>query len=81
MPRFLCYDDGMTIPPPLKTVHQAAALLNVRAARVRELIRLGKLPAEHHPTSYRWTIRPNDLKKYLKVPRPRGRPLKALEKK
>lgn len=62
-----------------QTVNETSAILNVRPARVRELIRLGKLLAVHHKTSYRWMIKKNDVQKYLNAVRLRGRPLKALE--
>jgi excisionase family DNA binding protein len=56
-------------------VSEAATVLGVSPARVRELIAEGKIQAKHHKTAYYWMIRAVDLKKYISIgPAKRGRP-------
>jgi len=62
-------------------VKEAAAVLNVRPARVRELIRTGQLPGVQSATSFRWTVSSGSISDYLGRPRLKGRPLKALQQK
>lgn len=46
-------------------VSEAAKVLGVSPARVRELIAEGKIRAKHHKTAYYWMIRATDLKNYI----------------
>lgn len=57
------------------TTNDVAAILGVKPARVRELIKHRKLPAKNHPTAYTWIIQRAALKKYVQEGRAgRGRP-------
>lgn len=56
-------------------VRDAAEVLGVAPARVRELIADGRLQAKHHPTAYHWMIDAAELKRYIAKGRIRhGRP-------
>jgi hypothetical protein len=46
-------------------VRDAADVLGVTPARVRELIATGRIKAEHHPTAYHWMIEAAELKRYI----------------
>lgn len=47
------------------SVSEAAEKLGVLPARVRTLIREGKISATHHPTAYRWQIERREIRRYL----------------
>jgi len=49
-------------------VNEVAEVLKVRPGRVRELIKSGKLKAEHHPTSYVWMVSKRSVTSYMKKP-------------
>ena len=76
----MVYDTSMTILR-LRSVIETATVLKVRPARVRELIRSGKLVGNQSATSFRWTVSSGSLSDYLGRPRLKGRPLKALQQK
>jgi hypothetical protein len=61
------------------TINEAADFLHVRPARVRVLIAEKRLKARQDPTTFRWSVNVNSLKKYLNTPQT-GRPRKAFEK-
>lgn len=46
-------------------VREAAGVLGVAPARVRELIAEGRLKAKHHPTAYYWLIEASELRRYV----------------
>ena len=63
------------------SVKETATVLDVRPARVRELIRTGQLRGVQSATSFRWIVSSGDVLQYLSRPRARGRPLNASYKK
>lgn len=64
-----------------RSVKETATVLDVRPARVRELIRTGQLRGVQSATSFRWIVSSEAVFEYLGRPRARGRPLKASYKK